>query len=139
MKKSTWIIIGLLVAILIVGVAVILTQTPPTITKTAEVTLTIQPSPDINLTTSTEHIDSFPNRVASFAATVEAVNNFAGDVVFSIDGLPPEITVTYFPSDTVTLDPSGPKGVQIDLGIPDDQSLVGNYTITVTAESTQYN
>ena len=138
MKKS-WIIIGLLVAILIVGVAIILTQTPPTITKTAEVTLTIQPSPDINLTTSTEHIDSFPNRVASFAATVASVNNFAGEVVFSVDGLPPEMTVSILPSDTVTLGPSEPKGVQIDIGIPDDQSLIGDYTITVTAESTQHN
>jgi len=139
MKKSTLIIIGLLVVILVVGVAFILTQQPPTITKTAEVTLTIQPSPDINLTTSIEHIDSFPNRTIGFAATVESVNGFVGDVVFSDSGLPSEITVTYFPSNTVTLDPSEPKGVQINLEIPDNQALVGDYTITVTAESTQYN
>ena len=138
MKKS-WIIIGLLVVILIVGVAIILTQTPPTITKTAEVTLTIQPSPDFTLTTSIEHIDTFPNRVVSFAATVTSVNNFAGEIVFTLEGLPPGITVAYFPSSIVTLGPDEPKGVQIDLGIPDDQSLVGNYAITVTAESTQYN
>lgn len=139
MKKSTWIILGAIFVILAIGVVFVLTQTPPTIIKTAQVTLTINPSPDFNLETSMGHIDSFPNRTVGFAATVTSVNNFTGEVVFSISGLPSEMTVSILPSDTVTLDPSEPKGVQVEIGIPDDQALVGNYTITVTAESTNYN
>jgi len=138
MKKS-WIIIGLLVAILVVGVAFILTQQQTPIIKTAQVTLTVHPSPDFTLTVTPEHLDSFPDRVVPYNASVTSVNGFAGEVVFSVEGLPPEIIVTYFPSNTLTLGPDAPKGVQINVEIPLNQALVGDYTITVTAESTQYN
>lgn len=138
MKKSTWIIIGLLIAILVVGVAFILTQ-QQSIIHTAEVTLTINPSVDFTLAVTPEHIESFPDRIATFTASVTSINNFAGEVVFSVGGLPPETTVSILPSNTLTLGIGETKGVQVDIGIPLDQTLVGDYTITVTAESTQYN
>ena len=137
--RKSWIIIGILVCILIIGVAIVVTQTPPTIIKTTEVTMTINPSPDFSLETSMQHIETYPNRVTTFTASVTSINNFGGEIVFSVSGLPPEITVTYFPSDTLTLGPDAPKGIQIDLGIPLNQALVGDYTIVVTATSTNYN
>ncbi len=129
----------LLVLAFVVCAVVLLTQQPPTIVKTAEVTMTINPSPDFILTVTPTHIESFPNRIASFTAQVEAVNNFGGDIVFDVSGLPAEITVTYLPSDTITLGPGETRGIQIDLGIPLNQALVGDYTIVVTATSTNYN
>jgi len=137
--KRAILVIGLVAVILVVVIIIARTQQPPMITKTAEVMLTIHPSPDFTLAATPEHLDSFPDRVATFTASVTSVNNFAGEVVFSVEGLPPEITVSILPSDTLTLGPEEPKGVQIDIGIPSNQDLVGDYTITVTARSTQYN
>ncbi len=137
-KRLVTFLVGLFM-ILVFVVVIVVTQTPPTITKTAEVTMAINPSPDFSLETSVTHIETFPNRVVSFAVSVTSVNNFAGDITFSVSGLPSEITVTYFPSDTLTLGPAETKGIQIDLGIPLNQALVGDYTIVVTATSTNYN
>ena len=131
--------ICLIVGILAIAIIIGITQQPPVITKTAEVTLTIYPSPDFTLAATPEHLDSFPDRVATFTASITSVNNFAGEVVFSVDGLPPEITVSMSPSDTLMLGIGETKGIQIDIGIPLNQSLVGDYTIIVTATSTQYN
>jgi uncharacterized membrane protein len=39
----------------------------------------------------------------------------------------------------VTLAPDAPKGVQINITIPDNDALAGDYTVTVNAESTNYN
>lgn len=130
---------GLIAVILIFAIIIARTQQPPTIIKTGEVTMAINPSPDFSLELSIEHIETFLDRVASFAASATANDYFAGDVKFSASGLPPEITVTYFPSDTVTLGPGESKGCSIELGIPLNQALVGDYTIVVTATSTNYN
>ena len=137
-KKLLAFLVGLCM-ILVFVVVIVLTQIPPTIIKTAEVTMVINPSPDFSLETSVTHIETFPNRVVSFTASVTSVNNFAGEVVFLVSGLPPEITITYFPSDTLTLGDGETRGIQIDLGIPLNQALVGDYTIVVTATSTNYN
>ena len=131
--------ICLVVGILAIAIIIGITQQPPVITKTDEVTLTINPSPDFNLAFLPDHLDSFPDRVVTYTASVTSVNNFAGEVVFSVEGLPPEITVSILPSDTLTLGAGETKGVQIDVGIPLNQALVGDYTITVTATSTNYN
>lgn len=119
--------------------AMLLLQTQPTITKTAEVTLTLNPSPDFTLEVLPEHIESFINREIAYTASVTSVNNFAGDVVFSISGVPGGITVTMFPDNTLTLGTGETKGIQINLAIPLDESLIGTHTLTITAESTVYN
>jgi len=137
--KRTILAICLVVGILAIAIIIGITQQPPVITKTAEVTLTINPSPDFSLAATPEHLDSFPDRVATFTASVTSVNNFGGEIVFSVSGLPPEITVSILPSNTLTLGAGETRGVQIDIGIPLNQALVGDYTITVTAKSTNYN
>ena len=139
MRKFIWVSMGFLCVFFAVIAIVALTQQLPTITKTAEVTLTIKPAPDFTLAAQPEHIDSFTNRIASFTASITSVNEFAGEVVFSVSGLPPEITVNILPSDTLILGAGETKTIQVDIGIPLDQTLVGDYTITVTAESMQYN
>jgi len=139
MNKKLLLIFGIIFIIATIAIGFLLTQQQTPIIKTAEVTLTIHPSPDFTLVVTPEHIDSFPDRVVPYNASVTSVNNFAGEVIFSVSGLPPEIIVTYFPSNTLTLGPDAPKGVQINVEIPLNQALVGDYTITVTAESTQYN
>jgi len=139
MRKFTWIGLGLLCTFLVIMAIIALTQQPPTITKTAEVTLTIKPAPDFTLDVQPGHLDSFIDRIASYTASITSVNEFAGEVVFSVSGLPPEITVSFLPSNMLTLGAGETKGVQIDVGIPLNEALIGNYTIIVTAESTQYN
>jgi len=39
----------------------------------------------------------------------------------------------------VMLGTDAPKSVQITVVIPDDEALVGDYTLTISAESTNYN
>lgn len=135
--KKIWILVALLA--LLIGAIYLLTQQLPPITKTVEVTLSVKPAPDFILAVDPAHIDSPVGRVVAYGATVTAANNFVGQVVFSVSGLPAGFTVTYFPSDTVTLDSIAPKSVQINIDIANDPALVADYTITVKAESTNYN
>jgi len=98
MNKKLLLIFGIIFIIATIAIGFLLTQQQTPIIKTAEVTLTIHPSPDFTLVVTPEHIDSFPDRVVPYNASVTSVNNFAGEVIFSVSGLPPEIIVTYFPS-----------------------------------------
>ena len=135
--KIILIVIGIL--LVFVGLAWFFTQGQPPITKTAQVTLSVKPAPDFTLEVTPVHIDSPIGRTVAYNAQVTSVNNFAGDITFSITGLPAGFTVTYFPGPTLTLGPDMPRGVQINIAIADDPALVADYTITVKAESMNYN
>jgi len=137
MKKLIILFVGL--AVLSIGLFVALTQTMPTITKTAQVTMTVMPKPDFTLDVGVPHVDVPIGRTTSYVASVSSVNNFAGEVVFSIGGEPTGAVVTFLPGDTVTIAPGESRGCQIDIAIPDDPTLIGDYTITVTAISNIYN
>jgi uncharacterized membrane protein len=134
-------LILILVMILIVGVGSYFAffQDQPPIVKTQEITLTVRPAPDFILETSMGHIDTFINRTIAFAVTVTSINEFAGEVSFEVTGLPPEFVISYFPGQTLTLGPDSPKGIQVDIVVPDDVSVVGDYSIVVTATSMTYN
>lgn len=141
MKKNLWkfLVVGLVFMVLALGAALLLTRQQAPIIRTGEITLTIKTSPDFSLVVSPPHIDSFIDRVATSTASVTSHDEFSGDITFTVTGLPASITVTFFPSDTLTLGPGETRGVQIDYGIPDDETLVGDYTILITATSTVYN
>ena len=137
MKRLIWIVLAMIV-VCAIGVVIALTQTKPAITRTAQVTLSVKPAPDFTLKVEPTHIDSPLGRSVAFAATVTSVNNFAGEVVFSVSGLPAGFAVAIWPGNTLTLGPDAPKGIQINIDIG-ASAPVGDYTITVTAESTNYN
>ena len=134
-------LILILIAILVIGVGSYFAflQDQPPIVKTQEVTLTVKPAPDFMLETSMGHIDTFINRTIGFAVTVTSINEFAGEISFEATGLPPDFVISYFPGQTLTLGPDSPKGIQVDIVVPDDANLVGDYTIIITATSTTYN
>ena len=114
-------------------------QTPPPITKTAEITLNVKPAPDFILSTNMTHIETFINRTIAFAITVESVNEFTGDISFEVTGFPTDWVITYFPAQSLTLGPDQPKGISVEIIIPDDGTIVGAYTMTVTATTDNYN
>lgn len=137
--KKAWIIISILIVILVIGTIFVLTQTQPTITKTVQVVLSLTPSVDFSLAVDPIELTSPVGRVVGFIASVTSVNDFAGEVIFSVSDVPESVTVTILPSDTITLGASETKGVQINFGVPLDNGLVGMHTISITATSTVYN
>lgn len=137
MKK--WFIFGLLAVFLVVIGFLAITQTLPTITKSVQVTMTVMPKPDFTLDVGVPHVNVPIGRTTSYVASVSSANEFAGEVVFSISGVPAGAVVTFLPSDTVTIAPGEDRGCQINIAIPEDPALIGDYTITVTATSTVYN
>lgn len=136
--KAKWLIFGAIL-LLIVAVYFVMTQTKPAIIKTVQVMLSVKPSVDFTLAVTPAYVESPINRTVAYIATVTSVNNFAGDIVFTISGLPAGFTVTMFPGNKLTLGPDAPKGIQINIDIGNNPALVGDYTITVKAESTIYN
>lgn len=138
MKLKWWIILAVLI-VLAVGAVFVLTQTNPVITKTAVVTLSVKPAPDLIFAVQPAHIDSPVGRTVAYSATVTSVNNFTGVVNLSTSGLPTGFTVTMFPATSLTLGAGESKGIQININIGSNPALIGDYTITVTAESTNYN
>ncbi|MCK5346448.1 MAG: hypothetical protein KAR20_23725 [Candidatus Heimdallarchaeota archaeon] len=142
MKKRTWLLVIAFMATWILSGIVFsffhsLQQDP--ITKTQQVSLEVILAPDFTLAVTPPSITSPINRTVAYNASVTSVNGFTGEVVFSISGNPAGTTVSIFPSDTLTLGAGETMGVQIDVMIPDDVNLVGIYTLTVTADSTNYN
>lgn len=136
---KNWIIFGLLAVLLVVIGFLAITQTLPTITKSVQVTMTVMPKPDFTLDVGVPHVNVPIGRETSYVASVSSVNEFAGEVVFSISGFPTGATITFLPGNTVTIAPGESRGCQINIAIPDDPALIGDYTITVTATSTVYN
>jgi hypothetical protein len=112
-------------------------QNPP-IVKTATLTLDVRPAPDFTMEVSMDNIITYPNRAVAFQVQCTGVNNFAGDITISVENLPPGVTAEFFPSATFTLGVE-PKGVQVNMFIPDDPAVVGAHALTVKATSTNYN
>jgi len=135
--KKILILIGILA--ILAGAIYIWTQSRPVIRKSVTVKLSVMPKPDFILSVDTTWIESPIGRVVPIAITVTSVNGFAGDITFSVSGLPNNFIITWFPSDKLTLGPDMPRGVQLNIEIPDDPKAVGDYDITISAESTIYN
>lgn len=136
MKRYAWIL--LVVLILAVGAIIVMTQTKPAITKTVQVILQIKPSPSFNLAVTPDPLITYPNRTAVYSVTCTAVNDFAGEVTLSVTGVPSGVTATFVPSATFTLGPDAPKGANLELAVS-QSAVVGTYSITITATSTNYN
>lgn len=138
MKRRWWVALAI-IAVISISLGLTLAQTKPPILKSQVVTLKVKPKPSFTLAVTPAAVESFVGNTVAYNATVTSVKGFAGQVIFSMDGLPPAFTVSYFPGNVVTLGTAAPVGVQINITIPDDEALVGDYTITVNAESTIYN
>jgi len=141
MKESwkTLAIIFLLMVLVLGAIAVIaLTQSKPPIVQSQVVTLKVKPKPSFTLAVTPLAVESFVGDTVAYSATVTSVKGFAGQVIFSVTGVPPGLTVNYFPGNTVTLGTT-PVGVQINIVIPPDDALAGDYSLTIKAESTNYN
>jgi len=140
MKKTLLIGISAIavVALVIIGAIFLFAQQNP-ITRTVIITLDVRPAPDFTVLASTSSIVSPINRIITFTVGATSVNDFAGEVVVTVSGEPVGSMVTFLPSNTFTLGAGETRGVQIDIALPDDPGIVGLHTITVTAESTNYN
>jgi len=137
--KKSWLIFAIIFIFLAVAGAVILMQQQPPITHPVQVTLEITLAPDFTPAVSPDHIITPINRTVAYNVSVTSVNGFTGEVMFSVSDEPAGVTISFFPSDRLTLGVGETRGVQIDVMIPDDVDLVGTHTLTVTMESTQYN
>jgi uncharacterized membrane protein len=132
MKK----LFSVLLAVLFLAAA-LPSQVQP-IVKTQTVELRIQAAPDFNMAVTPPSITTFVGRTVAYSVTLESVNDFAGEVMVGVSGLPADIKVTFFPSNVVTI-ASGPlKGIQVNLEIP-ATATVGTLQVTVTATSDKYN
>jgi len=109
------------------------------ITKTANFILQVVSFPDFTLTLPSVSGLAFAGQVFPILANVTPIDQFAGEIVFSISGHPAGSVVTFIPSNTLTIAPGISKGIQINIAIAADNSLVGTYTIVVMAVSTIYN
>lgn len=134
-----WLTFFIVLALLSIGLFIALTQTKPTITKTKQVTMTVMSKPDFTLDVGVTHVNVYPGATATFVASVVSINGFAGEINFSIGGEPAGSVISILPSAIITIGPGESKGCQINIAIPDDEALAGDYTITVTASSDTYN
>lgn len=142
MKDKRMLIAGIifLALALVVAALILFTQTPPTITKTATATIEVLAKPDFELTLGyPEGWKSPIGRIVPLGVTVTSVNDFAGEIQISVEV--PEGWSFVFPlgDDTITLGPDAPRGLQVDITIPDDPAQIGTHTITITAETLHYN
>jgi hypothetical protein len=137
--KSKWLIILVVIGLLAGGITFALAQAKPPILKSQVVTLKVKPKPSFTLAVTPTAIESFVGNTVAYSATVTSVKGFAGQVIFSVDGVPAGLTVNFFPGNVVTLGTAAPVGVQINVVIPDNDTLAGDYTLTINAESTEYN
>lgn len=138
MKK--WSIFGIVfLVVAFIAVIIGLTQTKPIISKSVDFKLNILPKPDFMLAVSPLEIHTPIQRTVAFTAEVTSTQGFVGDVTFSVTNLPVGVTVAILPSDTLTLGIDQTKGVQLEFTIPDDDTLIGWHTLTVTASSDIYN
>ena len=136
--KNIFIGICVLIILLAFG-TLVLTQTQPKISKSVNVILNITPSVDFTLTADPVSITTPVGRNVAYTISVISVNDFAGDILFSISGLPEGVTAAFLPSNTLTLGAGETRGISVEMVIPDDPAIVGDYTLVVTATSTIYN
>jgi len=142
MKDKSLLIAGIIfiVLALVVAAIIVFTQTPPIITKTATATIDVLAKPDFELALNyPEGWKSPIGRTVPLGVTVTSVNEFAGEIQISVE-VPADWTYVFpLGDDTITLGPDSPRGLQIDITIPDDPAQIGTHTITVTAETLHYN
>lgn len=137
MKKWIMGIAGLILVFVVVFIAI--TQTKPTISKSATFKLNILPRPDFTLAITPLEIHTPIERTVAFTVEVTSIQGFTGEVVFVVTDIPAGVTVAILPSDTLTLGLDETRGVQLEITIPDDDTLIGWHTLTVTANSNIYN
>ena len=111
-------------------------QTP--IVKTQTVALEIKTAPDFNMTVTPPTITTYVNRTVAYNITLESVNDFAGEIVLEVTGLPANVTAMFFPSNTVTIGPGPVAGIQVNVEVKAD-APVGSYQLIFKATSTNYN
>jgi len=138
MKTWLWISLGIVAIIVAAVLGFLYGQAQTPITKTLTVVVDVQAAPDFTLMASPTSIITYPNRTIAFVLTATSNGTFAGDVVFSVSGLPSGMTATFFPSNKVTVGTATPGGVQLSIVI-DTTVVVKTYNLTVTATSTVYN
>jgi uncharacterized membrane protein len=109
------------------------------ITKTIPFTLTVVSVPDFTLEVMPTSGIAYAGQTFSISVTAASVDQFAGEVVFSISGYPAGSVVEFLPTDRAVIAPGTPKGVQINITIPADNALVGTYNLVIKAESVNYN
>lgn len=139
MKAKIWLVGMMLVVLGIGSAALYVAQTKPPILQSQVVTLKVKPKPSFTLAVTPTAVESFVGNTVAYNAVITSVKGFAGQIIFFLDGVPSGFTVEYFPGNVLTLGTDAPKGIQINITIPDDEALVGDYTITINAESTNYN
>lgn len=137
MKK--WIISGAIILAICVFVALALIQTKPTITKTQDVTMHILPKPDFTMEVVPSEFNVYLTRTYPILVELTSVNDFSGEVVVSVSGLPSGVTIEYLPDTIATVVPGSTFSIQLNITVPDDVSLIGDHVFTVTATSDTYN
>jgi len=108
------------------------------IVKSQTVELRVAAAPDFALAVVPASISTYVGRSVAYSVTLESVNDFAGEIVIAVSGLPADIKVAFFPSNTVTIAPGFQRGIQVTLEIP-ASAAAGVYQVTVTAASDKYN
>lgn len=138
--KIKWVVVLVLVLGLVgFGAYRMFFQEMPPITKTLSINLEVKALPDFALSSNILDMVSPIDRTIGFTLSVESINEFAGNITFEVVGLPPEMIVSYFPGNMLTLGAGETRGISVEIVIPNDVNLIGTYTITVTAESVVYN
>jgi hypothetical protein len=110
-----------------------------TIEKTATFKLTIFSVPDFNLILPVSSGNAYAGQDFPIGIDLSSIDQFAGEIELSIEGLPAGVTVDFFPAAKVTIAPGFPKSVQATLHLPADNALVGEHDLTIKAVSTAYN
>ncbi len=72
-------------------------------------------------------------KTASWGIKIESVNGFAGDVAFSVSGLPAGVVAVFSPP-RLTVAPGYDLGTILSLDIPNDPALVGTLALVVSAD-----
>lgn len=137
MTKREWAFLALFFIVLLALIYAIVAQEPPAIEKSVVVRLDVRAAPDFTLAVDPNVVISYPSRTVAYSITLTPVNEFAGEIMVSATGLPADFTVSYFPSNVVTVG-GGLAGIQMTIGIP-KTAAVRIHDVTVIARSEKYN
>ncbi len=130
---KTWMkwAIGALVALLIIGVVYVKTQTPA-ITHTKTITLVVASQPGDFTIDSLDVVHAMVGETAGFTVDVSPLKGFSRPVKFTVTGGPAGTTIGWQPpGDTWTPD-MAQTNLVCEVTIPLDNSLAGNYPLTLT-------
>jgi uncharacterized membrane protein len=106
-----------------------MTATSGSLSHTAGVGLSVSPPPDFTLSASPGSQTVTAGGSAAYTMTVSALNGFAGNVTFSLAGLPGGATYSFSPSSVAG---GGSSTLTISTAA---LSPTGNFAVTVTASS----